>query len=334
MGDPLLPQTGIFVDRAGTSGGRRDEAAFRRVSHPLVIFKNSVAVETVPDTGFARGYNFPRIFQFASGNIAVVWGGDGTHGTPGVIETTDGGVTWSAPVTIVADQYFGINQQNNKIYVIAYGVNDLQLYTYTDLGVTWSAPTTIYTNALVPNAGGISLVMQGNTFKWVDEFFNLNSNGTIYVLNSSDWVTWHGPYALSISPFRGQPSQVLSSLTVSNLVAADVIDFPESGFPPINSYWIGPPNPLNITIFVTKPCSLTQLQCWWYPTLFFGLYLGVFSIVARKAETTSDGTTYMMVSALDVGALAQTAMGLLNFAIPLVLITLTVVYVVRGKRRG
>ncbi|MDE1824343.1 MAG: hypothetical protein KGH74_03520 [Candidatus Micrarchaeota archaeon] len=87
------------------------------------------------------------------------------------------------------------------------------------------------------------------------------------------------------------------------------------------------------TTILVVPCTWFQLQCWWYPTLFFGLYLGVFTLVARKAEITRDGTLYMELAALNAAAAAQTLMGLLTFMVPLLLITLTVVYAVRLRNR-
>ncbi|MDE1824666.1 MAG: hypothetical protein KGH74_05225 [Candidatus Micrarchaeota archaeon] len=86
-------------------------------------------------------------------------------------------------------------------------------------------------------------------------------------------------------------------------------------------------------VYLVIPCTWFQQQCWWYPSLFFGLYLGLFAVVARKAEIEGNALTYLMLSALNMSAIAQTAMGLLTPVIPLLLITLTVVYVVRFRKR-
>lgn len=85
---------------------------------------------------------------------------------------------------------------------------------------------------------------------------------------------------------------------------------------------------LTITII---PCSWFQVQCWWYPSLFFGLYIAIFMIVAKKGEASGSGTIYMALSALNLSAMTQTLMGLLTFIVPLLLIVLTVVYAVRFR---
>lgn len=86
------------------------------------------------------------------------------------------------------------------------------------------------------------------------------------------------------------------------------------------------PPPYTITA-----CSYTQLQCWWYPFLFFMLYGVIFMMVGAIGGASRTGMNVLLLAGLDNAALAATTMGILNFTVPLLFIVLTVVYFVRSK---
>jgi hypothetical protein len=90
---------------------------------------------------------------------------------------------------------------------------------------------------------------------------------------------------------------------------------------------------VSITNLTTKvvACTWFELQCWWYPMLFFGVYGGTFILTGGAGKVSSRGVTYLMLSALTFGGLAMVMMDMMNVMIPLILAALTALYAVRTR---
>ena len=89
--------------------------------------------------------------------------------------------------------------------------------------------------------------------------------------------------------------------------------------------------PPNVNEIVIQACTFFQLQCWWYPMLFFGLYAGGICLVGIGGRISSRGFTYMALFGLTMASLIQVMMGLLSVMFPIILLSVSVIYAVRSR---
>lgn len=81
---------------------------------------------------------------------------------------------------------------------------------------------------------------------------------------------------------------------------------------------------------VTK-CLYTQIQCWWYPMLFYGVFAGSFLVVGRAGSADPRGLTYLLLAALTFCSLIQVQMNMTNIMLPVILSITGIAYAVRGR---
>lgn len=85
------------------------------------------------------------------------------------------------------------------------------------------------------------------------------------------------------------------------------------------------------TTTVVAACTWYQLQCWWYPMLYFGVYGGVFMFTGGAGKVSPRGLTYLLLSGLTFAGLAMVLMDMISIMIPLMLTATTLLYVVRTR---
>lgn len=78
-------------------------------------------------------------------------------------------------------------------------------------------------------------------------------------------------------------------------------------------------------------CTAFQLQCWWYPMLFFGVYGGAFMMAGGAGKVSPKGLTFLMLSGLTFASLTMVLMDMINIMFPLMLTALSVLFVVRSR---
>lgn len=81
---------------------------------------------------------------------------------------------------------------------------------------------------------------------------------------------------------------------------------------------------------ITK-CLFTQIQCWWYPLLFYGVFGGAFMVVGRAGSVDPRGLTYLLLAALTFCSLIQVQMNMTNIMLPVILSITGIAYAVRGR---
>lgn len=87
------------------------------------------------------------------------------------------------------------------------------------------------------------------------------------------------------------------------------------------------------TVFLVVACTFFQLQCWWYPTLFMGMYMAPFLAIGSKGRISTKGKTFLVLGGMVYGSLIEVIMGIMTILIPLLLIIVWVLYTFRFQLR-
>ena len=82
-------------------------------------------------------------------------------------------------------------------------------------------------------------------------------------------------------------------------------------------------------VIVVIPCTAFQLQCWWYPFFFFGVYMILIVGMAVKAKVPKPDLLGLTLEAFSLASLLAVMLGIINIMFPLII---TVVQVIRAIR--
>ena len=84
-----------------------------------------------------------------------------------------------------------------------------------------------------------------------------------------------------------------------------------------------------IVVTVITACTLFELQCWWYPLLFVGLYAGFILLVSTWLQTSPRGKAHLFLSAVTMGSLVAVIFGIMSIAFPLLMLLLNSIIALR-----
>jgi hypothetical protein len=87
--------------------------------------------------------------------------------------------------------------------------------------------------------------------------------------------------------------------------------------------------PAGTTVIVVIPCTAFQLQCWWYPFFFFGVYMVMILGMAYMAEVPNKDILGLLLESFSIASLLGVMLGIINIMFPLII---TIVQVVRAIR--
>lgn len=87
------------------------------------------------------------------------------------------------------------------------------------------------------------------------------------------------------------------------------------------------------TVTVTIACTYTQLQCWWYPSLFMLLFSGFFLVVAGASRASPKTAMHLFLSGLTYGSFVAVIFGIMNITFPLVLLLVNTFFILRMRGR-
>lgn len=215
----------------------------------------------------------------------------------------------------------------SEIYIGAYdvtGAQDVLLATLTGTG-------TVTTNGTFSSAGtfdyGTAVVMGAIITRSAPTPYTLGA-GTGYTLLQCT------PSSCGVAAELGA---LADQYTVSGTVAGPT-NFPwkVTTFGSQASTWVtfavayGTSAP---TVTVVTACNFFQLQCWMYPMFFMGTYLGFFIGLAAAAEVSEKAFLYLLLSGATIASLIEVDMGIMTAMIPVILITLNIVYSFRLDQR-
>ena len=135
--------------------------------------------------------------------------------------------------------------------------------------------------------------------------------GTSYTLNGNVGDNSAGEYSVTKSGATNFPMTVGTAGTV----------WVEAGI------WFH----TSIPNIVVSTCSWFQLQCWFYPFLFYMVFLVVVLAVGAVGRVSTKGLTYMMFVSLAFSSGVQVMMGIQTLAFPLILTIIATVYAWRFR---
>lgn len=84
-----------------------------------------------------------------------------------------------------------------------------------------------------------------------------------------------------------------------------------------------------IVVTVITACTLFELQCWWYPLLFIGLYAGFILLVSTWLQASPRGKAHLFLSAVTMGSLVAVIFGIMSIAFPLLMLLLNSIIALR-----
>lgn len=82
---------------------------------------------------------------------------------------------------------------------------------------------------------------------------------------------------------------------------------------------------------VVQACTWFQLQCWFYPFLFYMVFMVLVLVVGALGRVSARGMTYMMFVSLAFASGVEVMMGIMTIALPLILTIITTVYAWRFR---
>lgn len=173
-------------------------------------------------------------------------------------------------------------------------------------GVTCS--TTVALGTALSYASGDVILMAGNG----RQTLNAGNTGP-----ASPWASACGTNTVDVCVNDGTPGSTATTTASFTIGSANNWLVVAADFAP------------SVVVGTVIPCTFYQLQCWWYPFFFFGVYLSLMVVTARKAEVPEKDYTGHFLEALSIASLLAVIMGMLNIMVPLVM---TIVQIVRAIR--
>jgi hypothetical protein len=84
---------------------------------------------------------------------------------------------------------------------------------------------------------------------------------------------------------------------------------------------------------VTKvvACTFTQIQCWWYPMFFYGVFAVPFLIIGKAGGANGREFTYLLLAGLTFCSMIQVQMNMTNIMMPMILSLGGIIYAVRSR---
>ena len=123
------------------------------------------------------------------------------------------------------------------------------------------------------------------------------------------------------SQYNGNPAGTTTGATTSTQTSADMyMKETAAGF--------GVCTGCGLTA-VIGPCNFFELQCWWYPLLFMGLYSGFILMVGTWLRTSPRGKAHLFLSAVTFGSLIAVILGIMNIVFPLAMLVLNTIIALR-----
>jgi hypothetical protein len=78
-------------------------------------------------------------------------------------------------------------------------------------------------------------------------------------------------------------------------------------------------------------CTFTQIQCWWYPMFFYGVFAVPFLIIGKAGGVNGREFTYLLLAGLTFCSMIQVQMNMTNIMMPMILSLASIVYAVRSR---
>lgn len=86
------------------------------------------------------------------------------------------------------------------------------------------------------------------------------------------------------------------------------------------------------TVNSVVACTFFQLECWWYPLMFFGMYEGFFLGVAMTFRMSEKAIFYTLFSGGTIATFIEIELGIMTFLVPLMLLAILISYSFRLDR--